>query len=54
LEFESVGNINDILLDDITKIITGAQPLSSWQQALERWYSAGGQTLENVVNEHFG
>jgi putative aldouronate transport system substrate-binding protein len=54
LEFESIGNINDVLLDDITKIITSAEPLSSWQQALERWYSAGGQTLENAVNEHFG
>jgi len=35
----------------ISKIITGASPVSSWDQTLDGWYKAGGEEYVRQMNE---
>ena len=35
----------------ISKIVTGAQPVDSWDAVLDGWYKAGGEAYIKQMNE---
>jgi len=53
-EFVGAGTPHDILMEEIMLIITGVQPVEHFNTVLEQWYAAGGQIMEDAVNDHFG
>jgi putative aldouronate transport system substrate-binding protein len=53
-EFDQAGTTGDIILEEVMQIIMGVQPVSHFENVLERWYAQGGQIKEDAVNLHFG
>lgn len=53
-EFDQVGTIGDIIMEEVMLIIMGVNPVSHFESVLEQWYAQGGQIMEDAVNLHFG
>lgn len=53
-EFDQVGPIGDIILEEVMQIVMGINPVSHFESVLEQWYAQGGQIKEDAVNLHFG
>jgi len=54
VEFDDIINPSDIILTGVTAIIRGDRPVSDWPTILAEWYEAGGQAMEDAVNQTYG
>jgi putative aldouronate transport system substrate-binding protein len=53
VEFDSIMNPSAIILTGVTQIIQGVRPVSDWPSILDEWYAAGGQAMEDAVNNQY-
>lgn len=47
------STLDDILLEGFTKIIMGAESIDYFDTLIEQWYTAGGQSVTDAVNEMY-
>lgn len=52
--YNDIGSIGDIIIEEVTLIIMGVNPISHFESVLEQWYAQGGQLLQDEVNATFG
>lgn len=51
--FDETVNTMDIISTGVSEIVMGIRPLEDYDQILADWYAAGGQIMEDAVNEEY-
>ncbi len=52
--FDETVNTIDIITVGVSEIIMGIRPVDDYDAILADWYAAGGQLMEDAVNEEYG
>jgi putative aldouronate transport system substrate-binding protein len=52
-DFDKTVNAFDVVIQGITKIIMGTEPVSSYDKVIADWYANGGKIMEDSVNRDY-